>query len=34
MVMESSENGTDLSQDDNGTIVEMPEDTILSQQTL
>ncbi|TYI61803.1 hypothetical protein E1A91_D10G199400v1 [Gossypium mustelinum] len=33
MVMESSENGTDLSQDDNGTIVEMPEDTILSQQT-
>ncbi|KAB2009850.1 hypothetical protein ES319_D10G195600v1 [Gossypium barbadense] len=33
LVMESSENGTDLSQDDNGTIVEMPEDTILSQQT-
>lgn len=33
MVMESSENGTDLSQDDNGTIVEMAEDTILSQQT-
>ncbi|KAK6254420.1 hypothetical protein SCA6_015725 [Theobroma cacao] len=33
MVMESSENGTDLSQDDTGTIVEMPEDTILSQQT-
>ncbi|XP_012454711.1 protein FAR1-RELATED SEQUENCE 11 isoform X2 [Gossypium raimondii] len=33
MAMESSENGTDLSQDDNGTIVEMPEDTILSQQT-
>ncbi|GMI70281.1 FAR1-related sequence 11 [Hibiscus trionum] len=33
MVMESSENGTDLSQDDTGTIVEMPEATILSQQT-
>ncbi|XP_038720202.1 protein FAR1-RELATED SEQUENCE 11-like [Tripterygium wilfordii] len=33
MVMESSENGTDFSQDDTGTIEETPEDTILSRQT-
>ncbi|XWS53551.1 hypothetical protein CRYUN_Cryun10bG0011000 [Craigia yunnanensis] len=33
MVMESSENGTSLSQNVTGTIVEMLEDTILSQQT-
>lgn len=31
-MMESSENGTDLSQDD-GTVEEIPEDTILSRQT-
>ncbi|RVW99145.1 Protein FAR1-related sequence 11 [Vitis vinifera] len=33
LVMESSENGTDLSQDDIGTVEEIPEDTILSRQT-
>ncbi|OVA16834.1 DnaJ domain [Macleaya cordata] len=33
LVMETSENGTDLSPDDIGTIEEMPEDTILSRQT-
>ncbi|XP_052186469.1 protein FAR1-RELATED SEQUENCE 11-like [Diospyros lotus] len=33
VVKETSENGTDLSPDDIGTIEEMPEDTILSQQT-
>lgn len=35
LVMESSENGngTDLSQEDTGTIEETPEDTILSHQT-
>ncbi|KAL3849716.1 hypothetical protein ACJIZ3_011598 [Penstemon smallii] len=31
--MEVSENGTESSPDDNGTIEEMPEDTILSRQT-
>lgn len=30
---ETSENGTDSSQDDTGTVEEMPEDTILSRQT-
>ncbi|GMP87524.1 hypothetical protein CsSME_00039863 [Camellia sinensis var. sinensis] len=33
VVKETSENGTDLSPDDIGTIEEMPEDTILSRQT-
>nr|DAD38196.1 TPA_asm: hypothetical protein HUJ06_008837 [Nelumbo nucifera] len=33
LVIETSENGTDLSPDDIGTIEEMPEDTILSRQT-
>ena len=33
VVMESSENGTDLSQDDIGTIEETPDNTILSRQT-
>ncbi|RVW59975.1 Protein FAR1-related sequence 11 [Vitis vinifera] len=33
IVKETSENGTDLSPDDIGSIEEMPEDTILSQQT-
>ena len=33
VVMESSENGTDLSQDDIGSVEEIPEDTILSRQT-
>ncbi|KAM7258535.1 hypothetical protein ACFE04_014276 [Oxalis oulophora] len=34
MMMDSSENGTDLSQDDNGTIIEeTPEEMILSRQT-
>ena len=33
LVMESSENGTDLSQDDIGSIEKIPEDTILSRQT-
>ncbi|KAJ7955185.1 protein FAR1-RELATED SEQUENCE 11-like [Quillaja saponaria] len=33
LVMESSENGTELSQDDIGTIEETPEETILSRQT-
>lgn len=33
LVMESSENGTDLSQDDVGTTGETPEDSILSRQT-
>ncbi|XP_020235111.1 protein FAR1-RELATED SEQUENCE 11 [Cajanus cajan] len=33
LVLESSENGTDLSQDDIGTIEETPEETILSRQT-
>ncbi|KAK7853483.1 protein far1-related sequence 11 [Quercus suber] len=33
IVMESSENGTDLSQDDIGTIEETPDNTILSRQT-
>ncbi|XP_057484063.1 protein FAR1-RELATED SEQUENCE 11-like [Actinidia eriantha] len=33
VVRETSENGTDLSPDDIGTIEEMPEDTILSRQT-
>ncbi|KAF8392623.1 hypothetical protein HHK36_022971 [Tetracentron sinense] len=33
LVVETSENGTDLSPDDIGTVEEMPEDTILSQQT-
>ncbi|KAJ0475930.1 putative transcription factor FAR family [Helianthus annuus] len=33
MVKETSENGTDLSADDIGTIEEIPEDTILSRQT-
>ena len=33
LVLESSENGTDLSQDDIGTIEEIPEETILSRQT-
>ncbi|GFZ19365.1 FAR1-related sequence 11 [Actinidia rufa] len=33
VVREASENGTDLSPDDIGTIEEMPEDTILSRQT-
>ncbi|GLU08428.1 hypothetical protein SLE2022_253420 [Rubroshorea leprosula] len=33
LVMETSENGTDLSQDDTVTIEETPEDTILSHQT-
>lgn len=32
-VKETSENGSESSPDDNGTIEEMPEDTILSQQT-
>ncbi|XP_043708668.1 protein FAR1-RELATED SEQUENCE 11-like [Telopea speciosissima] len=33
LMVETSENGTDLSPDDIGTIEEMPEDTILSRQT-
>ncbi|CAK8530198.1 unnamed protein product [Lathyrus sativus] len=33
LVLESSENGTDLSQDDIGTVEETPEETILSRQT-
>ncbi|WCJ23382.1 FAR1-related sequence 11 [Euphorbia peplus] len=33
MVIESSENGTDISQDDAGNLEEIPEDTILSRQT-
>ncbi|KAF2289115.1 hypothetical protein GH714_028989 [Hevea brasiliensis] len=33
MVMESSENGTDISQDDTGNMEEIPEDTILLRQT-
>lgn len=33
MMKETSENGTDLSADDIGTIEEIPEDTILSRQT-
>ncbi|KAK6941053.1 FAR1 DNA binding domain [Dillenia turbinata] len=33
IVKETSDNGTDLSPDDIGTIEEMPEDTILSRQT-
>jgi hypothetical protein len=33
VVMESSENGTDYSQDDIGTIEGMPDNTILSRQT-
>lgn len=33
MLKETSENGTDLSADDIGTIEEIPEDTILSRQT-
>ncbi|XP_015899964.2 protein FAR1-RELATED SEQUENCE 11 isoform X2 [Ziziphus jujuba] len=33
LIIESSENGTDLSQDDIGTMEETPEDTILSRQT-
>ncbi|KAI8522626.1 hypothetical protein RHMOL_Rhmol13G0010700 [Rhododendron molle] len=33
LVRETSENGTDLSPDDIGSIEEMPEDTILSRQT-
>ncbi|KAG9459565.1 hypothetical protein H6P81_004073 [Aristolochia fimbriata] len=33
LVLEASDNGTDLSADDIGTIEETPEDTILSRQT-
>ncbi|XP_073066191.1 protein FAR1-RELATED SEQUENCE 11-like [Primulina eburnea] len=33
IIKETSENGSESSPDDNGTIEEMPEDTILSQQT-
>lgn len=33
ILKETSENGSESSPDDNGTIEEMPEDTILSQQT-
>ena len=33
LVMESYENGTGLSQDDIGSVEEIPEDTILSRQT-
>ncbi|KAL0391153.1 UNVERIFIED_CONTAM: protein FAR1-RELATED SEQUENCE 11 [Sesamum calycinum] len=33
LVKETSENGSESSPDDNGTIEEMPEDTILSRQT-
>ncbi|XP_021637040.2 uncharacterized protein LOC110632952 isoform X2 [Hevea brasiliensis] len=33
IVMESSENGTDISHDDTGNMEKIPDDTILSQQT-